>query len=47
MDGWNTIVSFWGLAYFQVRAVRLPEATFFSHIAVKKTSLDLTFGPKT
>ncbi len=26
MDGWNTIVSFWGPAYFQVRAVSFRQA---------------------
>ena len=25
MDGWNTIVSFWGPAYFQVRTVSFWE----------------------
>ena len=27
MDGWNTIVSFWGPAYFQVRTVSFRECT--------------------
>ena len=29
MDGWNTIVSFWGPAQFQVRTVRFREGTLF------------------
>ena len=29
MDGWNTIVSFWGPAQFQVRAVSFREGTLF------------------
>ncbi len=32
MDGWNTIVSFWGPAYFQGRAVSFWEGIYFMTI---------------
>ena len=32
MDGWNTMVSFWGLAYFQRRTVRFRECKWVGEI---------------
>ena len=39
MDGWNTIVSFWGLAYFQVRLLLVLGSVlnFVGHPPVPKT----------
>ena len=44
MDGWKTIVSFWGPAHFQVRTVSFGEGIVFGRargIPLKKTTFQL------
>ncbi len=40
MDGWNTIVSFWGPAYFQVQTVSFRECRSLINLSSLEAHLD-------